>query len=76
LFAQAGFPVAVAERRADAVAALAGDVNLVIADDGLQHYRMHRDAELMVIDGQRGFGNERSLPAGPVRHCRELSAKS
>ncbi|MCK5859649.1 tetraacyldisaccharide 4'-kinase [Abyssibacter sp.] len=67
LFAQAGFPVAVAERRADAVAALAGDVNLVIADDGLQHYAMQRAAEIVVVDGDRGFGNGRRLPAGPLR---------
>lgn len=41
--------------------------DLVIADDGLQHYRLQRDIEVCVIDGQRRFGNERWLPAGPMR---------
>jgi tetraacyldisaccharide 4'-kinase len=41
--------------------------NLIISDDGLQHYRLARDAEIVVIDGQRRFGNGRLLPAGPLR---------
>jgi tetraacyldisaccharide 4'-kinase len=41
--------------------------NLVIADDGLQHYRLARDIEIVVVDGTRGFGNGRLLPAGPLR---------
>jgi tetraacyldisaccharide 4'-kinase len=41
--------------------------NVVIADDGLQHYRLARDFEIVVIDGERGFGNGRLLPAGPMR---------
>lgn len=40
---------------------------LVIADDGLQHYRMGRDLEIAVLDGQRGHGNGWCLPAGPLR---------
>jgi len=42
-------------------------VDVVIADDGLQHLRLARDCELVVIDGARGFGNGRLLPAGPLR---------
>lgn len=42
-------------------------VSLIIADDGLQHYRLPRDVEIAVIDGSRGFGNRRCLPAGPLR---------
>jgi len=42
-------------------------VDLVISDDGLQHLRLERDAEIVVIDGQRGLGNRRCLPAGPLR---------
>lgn len=42
-------------------------VDLVISDDGLQHYRLERDAEIVVIDGQRGLGNRLCLPAGPLR---------
>jgi tetraacyldisaccharide 4'-kinase len=41
--------------------------DLIISDDGLQHYRLTRDAEIVVIDGQRHFGNGRLLPAGPLR---------
>ena len=43
------------------------DVNVVISDDGLQHYAMGRDIEIVVIDGNRRFGNKRLLPAGPLR---------
>ena len=41
--------------------------DLVLCDDGLQHYRLHRDTEIAVIDGSRGFGNKQCLPAGPLR---------
>ena len=64
-----GAPVAVAPRRADAAHLLerSGDVDLLIADDGLQHYALKRDIEVLVIDGRRGVGNGRLLPAGPLR---------
>jgi len=42
-------------------------VNVLIADDGLQHYKFCRDVEICVIDGVRRFGNGRMLPAGPLR---------
>lgn len=42
-------------------------VDIIVADDGLQHYRLQRDFEIVVVDGQRGFGNTRPLPAGPMR---------
>lgn len=41
--------------------------NVIVADDGLQHYRLRRQFEIAVIDGARGFGNGRLLPAGPLR---------
>ncbi|HYR05201.1 MAG TPA: tetraacyldisaccharide 4'-kinase [Gallionella sp.] len=41
--------------------------DVVLCDDGLQHYRLRRDAEIAVIDGVRGFGNGLMLPAGPLR---------
>jgi len=43
------------------------DVDVVISDDGLQHYRLQRDIEIAVIDQVRGLGNQRCLPAGPLR---------
>lgn len=64
-----GMPVAVApDRIAAARLLIAQDcVDLLIADDGLQHYRLARDLELCVIDGARGLGNGARLPAGPLR---------
>lgn len=43
------------------------DCNLVISDDGLQHYAMARDLEIAVLDGARRLGNGYCLPAGPLR---------
>ena len=40
---------------------------VVLSDDGLQHYGLHRDIEIVVIDGERRFGNNACLPAGPLR---------
>jgi tetraacyldisaccharide 4'-kinase len=66
--ADTGLPVWVCrDRLAAARAAVAAGANLVIADDGLQHYRLRRDFEIAVVDGERGLGNGRCLPAGPLR---------
>jgi tetraacyldisaccharide 4'-kinase len=63
-----GAPVAIGARRADAARLLLPEgVNVVIADDGLQHYALARDAEICVVDGMRRLGNGRLLPAGPLR---------
>lgn len=43
------------------------ECNVLISDDGLQHYALQRDVELVVVDAERGFGNARLLPAGPLR---------
>ncbi|MCW8901102.1 MAG: tetraacyldisaccharide 4'-kinase [Gammaproteobacteria bacterium] len=43
------------------------DCNLIISDDGLQHYALGRDIEIAVIDGVRRYGNGQCLPAGPLR---------
>lgn len=42
-------------------------VSVIISDDGLQHYQMHRDYEICVIDGSRGLGNQQIMPVGPLR---------
>jgi tetraacyldisaccharide 4'-kinase len=60
-------PVAVARRRADAAKLLQADCDLLICDDGLQHQALARDLEVLLIDGQRRFGNRALLPAGPLR---------
>lgn len=41
--------------------------DILISDDGLQHLALGRDIELVVVDGRRGWGNSRCLPAGPLR---------
>lgn len=43
------------------------DCNIVVSDDGLQHYRLARDMEIALVDDERGFGNGSMLPAGPLR---------
>ncbi|HDG1685414.1 TPA: tetraacyldisaccharide 4'-kinase [Kluyvera cryocrescens] len=69
IYQRTGAPVAVSPVRVDAVKALlaAHDLQLVVTDDGLQHYRLARDKEIVVIDGVRRFGNGWWLPAGPMR---------
>ena len=63
-----GLPVAVAKRRAQAVEKLLQEsVDIVISDDGLQHYAMARSAEIVMVDGIEGLGNGFLLPAGPLR---------
>jgi tetraacyldisaccharide 4'-kinase len=69
IFQRTGAPVAISPKRAEAVQALLnqGELDLIITDDGLQHYALQRDFELVVIDGVRRFGNGWWLPAGPMR---------
>ncbi|WP_010429264.1 tetraacyldisaccharide 4'-kinase [Enterobacter mori] len=69
IYQRTGVPVAVSPVRSDAVQALlAGHaVDIIITDDGLQHYALARDKEIVVIDGVRRFGNGWRLPAGPMR---------
>lgn len=63
-----GVPVAVgADRVRAARLLLARRVDVVVADDGLQHLALARDVELVVLDGERGTGNGWLLPAGPLR---------
>jgi tetraacyldisaccharide 4'-kinase len=68
LAAQTGCPIWVGrDRLAAARSAVEAGAELLISDDGLQHYRLRRDLEIAVVDGQRGFGNGHCLPAGPLR---------
>ena len=61
-------PVRVDRDRAAAARALAeAGCDIVVCDDGLQHYRLARDVEIEVVDGARRYGNGRLLPAGPLR---------
>ncbi len=64
-----GAPVVVCRNRVSAVQALLAEhgCDVVVADDGLQHYPLARDLEIAVVDGHRGLGNRRLLPAGPLR---------
>ncbi|QXO19087.1 MULTISPECIES: tetraacyldisaccharide 4'-kinase [Vibrio] len=63
-----GVPVAVDPVRANAVKTLlAQGVDIVVTDDGLQHYALERDIEFVVVDGVRRFGNEQMIPLGPLR---------
>ncbi|HXY75303.1 MAG TPA: tetraacyldisaccharide 4'-kinase, partial [Steroidobacteraceae bacterium] len=65
---QSACPTVVAPDRVAAARTLVAEgVGVILADDGLQHLRLARDCEIVVIDGGRGFGNGRVLPAGPLR---------
>ena len=62
-------PMSVAPDRVAAAAALIehNDCDIIVSDDGLQHYALQRDVEIAVVDGIRRYGNGLSLPAGPLR---------
>ena len=62
-------PVMVSPKRAEAARALIDvhDCDVIIADDGLQHYGLWRSMEICVVDGSRGLGNGHLLPRGPLR---------
>ncbi|RJG13681.1 tetraacyldisaccharide 4'-kinase [Pseudomonas cavernicola] len=66
---RSGVPLMIDPDRSRAVRALleAEPLDLILCDDGLQHYRLARDLELVLIDAARGLGNRRCLPAGPLR---------
>lgn len=65
-----GAPVVVGRDRVAAARSLLArhpGIDVIVSDDGLQHYRLHRDLELAVIDASVGLGNGWPLPAGPLR---------
>lgn len=68
-----GCPVVIAPRRNQAVNYLLDKhaCQIIVSDDGLQHYAMGRAIEIVVIDGSRGLGNGWCLPAGPLRETKK-----
>jgi tetraacyldisaccharide 4'-kinase len=65
---KSGVPVAIGRNRPAAAQLLIGaGCDVIISDDGLQHYALARDCEVIIVDGDRRFGNGRLLPAGPLR---------
>ncbi len=66
---RSGCPVVAGPDRGDDVRYLLerAECDIILSDDGMQHYGLKRDVEIAVIDGQRGLGNRLCLPAGPLR---------
>lgn len=67
---QTGVAMAVCPNRQQAIELLLehhADIRLILSDDGLQHHALHRDAEWIVVDVVRGFGNRQLLPMGYLR---------
>ncbi|MDX2370451.1 MAG: tetraacyldisaccharide 4'-kinase [Colwellia sp.] len=68
IFKRCHVPVVVgSDRVANAEKLIELGCDVIISDDGLQHYRLQRDLEIIVVDGKRLFGNGLLLPAGPLR---------
>ena len=72
ILSKLNLPFYVDKNRVRAVKTLANnhDCDVIISDDGLQHYNMNRDIEIVVIDGKRRFGNNLTFPAGPLRESK------
>lgn len=69
LYKHSGCPVIVDPNRVRACQYLLQHTacDIILSDDGLQHYALARDIEIAVVDATRGFGNKMCLPAGPLR---------
>ena len=72
ILSKLNFPFYIDRNRVRAVKKLTKDHNcdVIISDDGLQHYKMGRHIEIAVIDGKRRFGNNLTFPAGPLRESK------
>ncbi|NVJ65307.1 MAG: tetraacyldisaccharide 4'-kinase [Gammaproteobacteria bacterium] len=77
IFNNTQVPIVVDYRRARGARRLVSEFNcdLIICDDGLQHYALQRDLEVLIIDGTRGFGNGFLMPFGPLRETIGRSKK-
>ena len=73
ILAKLNFPFYIDKNRVRAVKNLVAnhDCDIIISDDGLQHYQMGRNIEIAVIDGKRRFGNNLTFPAGPLRESKK-----
>ena len=73
ILAKLNLPFYIDKNRVRAVKTLINnhDCNVIISDDGLQHYKMGRAIEIAVIDGKRRFGNNLTFPAGPLRESKK-----
>ncbi|MGK2889352.1 MAG: tetraacyldisaccharide 4'-kinase [Candidatus Malihini olakiniferum] len=69
IYQRTGVAVVVSPSRRDAIEALLArqSLDVIVTDDGLQHYALARDIEIVVVDGELRFGNGWWLPAGPMR---------
>ena len=69
IYKRLNIPVVVDPVRSNAADHLAKhcDVDVIITDDGLQHYALQRDIEIVVVDGKRRYGNQHIMPMGPLR---------
>ncbi|MGH8293708.1 MAG: tetraacyldisaccharide 4'-kinase [Gammaproteobacteria bacterium] len=73
-----GLPVMAGPDRVQAARQLLHDqsVNVIVSDDGLQHYRLGRNLQIVTLDGERGCGNGWRLPAGPLRESEAAIQKA
>ncbi|MBR50987.1 MAG: lipid ABC transporter permease [Gammaproteobacteria bacterium] len=73
ILAKLNFPFYIDKNRVRAIKTLIKNhnCNVIISDDGLQHYKMGRDIEIAVIDGKRRFGNSLTFPGGPLRESKK-----
>ncbi|WP_299877099.1 tetraacyldisaccharide 4'-kinase [uncultured Cocleimonas sp.] len=64
-----GVPVYAGANRLESIQSIQADTDcdVIVSDDGMQHYKMPRDIQIAVVDGERGFGNQHCIPAGPLR---------
>ena len=69
IFHRTQVPFVVGSKRVQAAQQLLSDydIDIIISDDGLQHYALGRDVEIAIVDGERRLGNKKLIPAGPLR---------